>query len=221
MRKLVRYIVGNTYRPLLVKYLSGTTTYTYKNIHLQIPPGVFHPGFFFSTKLLLKYISKLPLAGQTILELGAGSGLISIYAAGKGADVTASDINTVAVSGLKKNSFSNKIQMTIIESDLFARIPKQAFDLIAINPPYYKKNGSSGKEYAWYCGENGEFFNGFFNGLDNYLHSKTQVLMILCEGCDIEMVKAFAAANNFIMKCVFTNQNMIERNFIYKIERIE
>jgi release factor glutamine methyltransferase len=219
MRKLLRYIVGRTYKPLLVKYLSGTTTYTYKNIRLQISPGVFHPGFFFSTKLLLKYISTISLAKKTFLELGAGSGLISIYAAQKGAHVTATDINHIAISGLKKNSHQNKTPINIIESDLFAAIPKQSFDVIAINPPYYKKNPVSDKDYAWYCGENGEFFQNVFKKLHDYIHAKTELVMVLCDGCDIEMIKTFASGNGFYMRCVFKSNNMIEKNFIYKIEK--
>lgn len=219
MRKLFRYIVGRTYKPLLVKYLSGITNYAYKNIRLQIPPGVFHPGFFFSTKLLLKYISTISLAKKTFLELGAGSGLISIYAAQKGAYVTATDINNIAINVLKKNSYQNKAQLTIIESDLFVAIPKQSFDVIAINPPYYKKNAASAKEYAWYCGENGEFFRILFAELSNYIHVKTEVIMVLCDACDIEMIRTFASCNGFYMRCVFTSNNMIEKNFIYKIEK--
>src|SRR4029078_3746499 len=97
MRGLVKYIVSTTYRPLLVKYLSKTRIYSCKGITLEIPPQVFHPGFFFSTRFLLRYIEKDRFRHRTVLELGAGSGLLSIYAARKGAMVTATDINPVAV----------------------------------------------------------------------------------------------------------------------------
>ena len=62
MRKVFKYIIGKTYRPLLVKYLSKTRVYRYKDIVLEIPPEVFHPRFFFSTKLLLAYVSRMNLA---------------------------------------------------------------------------------------------------------------------------------------------------------------
>lgn len=84
----------------------------------------------------------MPLKGKKFLELGCGSGLISIAAAKKGARVTASDINPVAVEFLVKNSEENKVEIEVIESDLFNDIPKQPFDIIAINPPYYKKAGN-------------------------------------------------------------------------------
>src|SRR5205085_2367128 len=95
--KIVAYLAGNFYKPALRRYLSRERVYRYEGISLQIHPEVFHPGFFFSTKLLLRYLLQLPLHQRSLLELGAGSGLISFAAARAGADVTASDINPVAV----------------------------------------------------------------------------------------------------------------------------
>jgi release factor glutamine methyltransferase len=131
----VKYIVGSTWQPLLRKYLSKTRRYRYKNIRLQVPSSVFHPGFFFSTRLLLDQIKSCSLQNKKLLEPGAGSGLISIYAAKKGALVTSTDINPVAVECLKENSRENHVQINILRSDLFDKIPAQHFDLIAINPP--------------------------------------------------------------------------------------
>src|SRR5690349_19019470 len=159
--------------------------YTYKGIRLVIPPAVFHPGFFFSTRLLLRYIAALPLKNKLLLELGAGSGLIALYAARQGAQVTATDINPVAIQSLEMNRHSNHIPLTVIESDLFTNIPKQAFDIIAINPPYYKKQPGTPAEYAWYCGERGEYFQQLFSGLQPYIHAQSMVLMVLCYGCDL------------------------------------
>src|SRR4029079_10565830 len=109
MNTALKHIVAHTYKPLLVKYLSKTRVYRYKDIRLSIAPGVFHPGFFFSTQLLLQYISKLPLQGKRFLELGCGSGLISIAAAKMGAMVTATDINPLATEYLKENSRRNNV----------------------------------------------------------------------------------------------------------------
>ena len=75
-----------------------------KTLNWKYPPEVFHPGFFFSTRLLLKLYQTIAIAGKSFLEPGCGSGLISIYAAKKGAIVTATDINPVAIEFLKKNS---------------------------------------------------------------------------------------------------------------------
>ncbi len=219
MRTAIKNIVARTYKPFLEKYLSKKRVYTYENIKLQIPPEVFHPGFFTSTQFLLQYLKKLSLPGMSFLELGAGNGLISIYAAKQDAKVTATDINPVAIEYLVVNSSQNKTRINIILSDLFENIPSQWFDIIAINPPYYKKDPQTLLDHAWYCGENGEFFFELFNRLPAYIHEKSEVIMVLCEGCDMKMIEEAAMQNGFKLNCTEMKQSLIEKNFIYKIER--
>lgn len=218
MKRFVKYMLHTTYRPLLVKYLSKSRTYSYKGITLEIPPAVFHPGFFFSTKMLLRFISNKNLAGRQVLELGAGSGLLSIYAAQKRANVTASDINPVAVDCLRSNAENNGVLIDVVHSDLFANIPVRPFDLILINPPYYKRKPLSARDYAWYCGEHGEYFQELFDGISPYLHDGSEVYMVLCDGCDLEMIDGLAAQNRFRMRCVNKNLTWIETNYIFKLE---
>jgi release factor glutamine methyltransferase len=202
---------------LLTKYLSKTRTYSYGNIRLEILPQVFHPGFFFSTRLLLRCISALSLQGQRFLELGAGSGLISIYAAKKAALVTATDINPVAIECLHRNCDQNKVKPEIILSDLFADIPEQLFDIIAINPPYYKKQPQTMADHAWYCGENGEYFEQVFIKLGKYIHKNSIVLMVLSEECDINMISEIASGHNFKMQKKITKKSLWEYLYIYQI----
>lgn len=218
MRSTIKYIVGSTWQPLLVKYLSKARTYQYKDICLQIPVSVFHPGFFFSTHLLLKQIKNLSLKNKKFLEPGAGSGFLSVYAAKQGALVTATDINPAAIKCLEENSYQNKVHINIIESDLFDDIPPQTFDIIAINPPYYKKDPESYSDYAWNCGENGEYFQKLFRQLKEYVHAETKILMVLCDGCDTNMVKSMAGEKGFAMQTILIKENVLEKNFIYQVE---
>ena len=220
MRNILRYIFRKTWQPLLSIYLSKERNYSYKNIRLKISPEVFHPGFFYSTRFLLHYLQRYPLEDKILLELGAGSGLISIYAAKNGSAVTATDINPVAIQYLQKNSLANSVSLRIIESDLFNNIPVQQFDFIVINPPYYKKKPASYKDYAWYCGEHGEFFEGMFPNLKKYMHPDSIVLMVLFDGCDMNMINQLAEQTGFMLKCVQSRQKLIEKNFIYKIESV-
>ena len=193
--------------------------YRYGNIRLEIPPQVFHPGFFFSTGLLLRYILTLPLQGERFLELGAGSGLISIQAAKKEAIVTATDINPIAIECLRRNCEQNNVKTEIILSDLFADIPEQSFDIIAINPPYYKKQPQTMAEHAWYCGEKGQYFEQLFATLGKYMHKDSIVLMVLSEDCDIPMISELASCYNFSMQKKLTKSSAWEHLYIYQIFR--
>jgi len=153
------------------------------------------------------------------MELGCGSGLISMVVAEKGATVTATDINPLALGFIKKNCLHNNLQLKTFQSDLFNDIPEKEYDIIAINPPYYKKNPVTLRDYAWFCGENGEYFERLFTSLHSYMHADTEVLMVLFDGCDMDMIHEFAAANNFLLTCVQSKQNILEKNFIFKIEK--
>jgi release factor glutamine methyltransferase len=167
----------------------------------------------------MRFIDGLNIQGKTFLELGAGSGLIAFNAAKHGAVVTASDINTVAIEYLKKNRRSNNLNVQVIASNLFASIPKQQFDIIAINPPYYKKNPVSEADYAWFCGENSEYFVSLFKQLGEYVHSNSGIYMILCDGCDIELIKTIAASYNFNFTLQQATKNIVEMNYIFNIEK--
>lgn len=217
MRKILRFFTTIFYKPLLVKWLSKERNYKYQGIRLAIHPQVFHPGFFFSTKLLLRHLSGFTLHGKQLLELGAGSGLISISAARNGACVTASDINPVATEYLKRNALYNKVQLTVIHSDIFGNIPKNVYEIIAINPPYYFRQPVDWKQYAWNCGESGEYFRDLFSSLGNYIDTESVVLMVLCEAANRSRVRQIANGYGFEMECVKEVSNLLEKNFIYQI----
>lgn len=217
MERTIKYVAERFYKPLLERYLAATRTYVHRGIRLEIPPGVFHPGFFFSSKFLLRWLARQPLQGRTFLELGAGSGLISIFAANRGAVVTATDINPAAIQCLQTNRGLNSALLEIIHSDLYTSIPSRAFDVIAVNPPYYRKHPETDMEMAWYCGADGEYFDGFFGGLAGYTHFASDVWMVLCAGCDLEMIQGLAARHGWKMECVWTRRNIIERDYIFRI----
>ena len=218
MRSAIKYVTGRFYRPLLTRYLSAKRIYTYKGIRVEVLPGVFHPGFFFSTKLLLRHLDMGPLRGRTLLELGAGSGLISLFAARKGALVTATDINQLSIKCLEINRALNGVLVDVIYSDLFQEVPPGRYDIIAVNPPYYRKQPETDAERAWYCGPNGEYFEGFFRGLAGYVHDRSDIWMVLCDGCDLDMIQRLALRHGWMLKEVYASHNLLEKNFIFRVE---
>ena len=220
MNAVVKYVVGHTYKPWLEKYLSKKRIYNHNGFRLHIPPEVFHPGFFFSTKFLMNYLDRFQLQGKLLLELGAGSGLISFHAAKQGARVTATDLNQTAVEYLKINSSENGVDVRIIYSDLFNELPAEKFDFIVLNPPYYKKDAETEKELAWFCGSKGEYFERLFEGIGKFIHEKSEVLIVLCDGCDLEMIQAMARKEGYAMDLLCSKKTLIETNFIFNIKKM-
>lgn len=205
-------------QPIISRRISRASEYVYHGITLHIPAGVFHPKYFFSTKYLLKQLTALPLQDQTFLELGAGNGLISISAAKHGAQVTASDISELVVKTLKQNALDNNVSIQIIKSDLFNQIPKQTFDIIAINPPYYPKQARNDLEMAWYCGVNFEYFQALFSQIKDYMDTSSLVLMVLSDGCDIAKITSIAKTNGLSFTLFHQQKIWWEKEFIFRIQ---
>ena len=108
MRKILKRIVSPILVPFVRWYLRKERKFVYDGITTCIFPGVFHPGFFHSTKFILSYLTDKDLAGKSFLELGCGSGLVSIVAAKAGGNVTSSDLSLRALENTKHNANLNK-----------------------------------------------------------------------------------------------------------------
>jgi release factor glutamine methyltransferase len=93
---------------------------------------------------------------------------------------------------LEENNKRLGLNVRIIESDLFDKLPQQAVDFVVINPPYYPKNPLNDSERAWYCGAEFEYFEKLFSQLNNHIQSSTIVLMSLSEDCDIQKISKIA-----------------------------
>jgi release factor glutamine methyltransferase len=219
-RKRILNLAHPILRRLTFWYLSKPRVVRFDAIRINVLPGVFHPGLFFSTKILLRHVidKQIPLQGRQILELGAGSGLLSFYCAAQGARVTASDISKLAINNLKQNAEQNKLPISIVESDLFQEIDPNEFDIIFINPPYYPNDPVNENEMAWYCGSGFEYFKKLFDQLKAKRRKNNDVLMILSEDCNIPMLKSIAKQYNQSMNLLSTKQSWGEENYIYSIK---
>lgn len=124
-------------------------------LRLAVPPTVFHPKFFRTTKFLGEYLRRMDLRGRSLLEMGCGSGILSLLAAQRGATVTAVDINPAAVAATRANALTNRLgeSVTAVVSDLFSGLPgKGEFDFILWNPPFYPQDPTDDASHAWNAG---------------------------------------------------------------------
>jgi release factor glutamine methyltransferase len=217
MRTFLKKITHPFLKFGLNTYYSKSRNFTYDAITIKIHPDVFPPQLTFSTKILLAFIKELDLENKTFLELGCGSGIISLLAAKKKAIVAASDINQTALDFLDNNSAKNHLKVKTIYSDLFQNIENTAFDYIIINPPYYPKTATSIKEQAWFCGENFEYFENLFVQIPNNLTTSTNCFMILSQDCDIEKIKAIALKNAIAFELILKKKELVEANYIFRL----
>jgi len=112
-------------------------SFQYNSLKINLHYEVYEPSE--DTFLLLDSINVK--TNQKVLEIGAGTGIISLYCAQKGATVICSDINPYATKIINKNKQENQKQLKgsieVRTGDLFEIVQeKETFDIIIFNPPY-------------------------------------------------------------------------------------
>ena len=219
MRTFFKKITNPVFKRLFLWYHSKSRKFTYKGISVNVPLEVFPPHFTISTKIILSFLTNLNLKEKTLLELGCGSGIISLFSASKGAIVTASDINKIALQNLDDSSIKNKLPLTTIYSDLFENILQTHFDYIIINPPYYPKAPKNIKEQAWFCGENFEYFERLFYQISNKIDFEN-IYIILSQDCDLKKIQSISAKNKLKMKMILKKTVFFEDNYIFQLQQI-
>lgn len=224
LRRVEKKLMSMFYKPFVEWYTSRETTYKYTDLYIKVKPGVFHPGFFYSTEFMLEFFEFINFNRKNVLEIGSASGLISIVAAKGGGFVTAIDINPVAIENTRINVDSNlsKIEqgggkIDIIESDLFDNLNNKIFDLLIVNPPFYKNKVKTLAEHAWNAGENMEYFEKLFSKCKDHMNNESEMYMVLSEDCDFEKIFLIAKLNRIEIKTVAVKHFVTESLYIFKM----
>ncbi len=217
IRRLFRALMYHVYRPLLLRYLAADRTYCYDGFDLVVRQGVFHPAFFGSSKVFARFLKHQRLLNQEVLEIGCGSGLLALTAARAGGRVTACDINHAAVACTRENAQRNGLDVKVVASDLFNNVPRRAFDVVIVNPPFYAGDPTDDASHAWYCGTEFDFFHRFFNDLDRYTHAESRVWMILADTCDMDNIRRVAEQYNRTLLECYRQKKFMETFWVYEV----
>lgn len=92
--------------------------------------------------------------GEKVLEIGPGSGIVSIQCALNGAEVVCGDINPKAVALTRRNAEANGVSVKAMESDVYSAIEGR-FDTIVFNLPYLPVEDEGELAKAWSGGKDG------------------------------------------------------------------
>lgn len=184
-----------------------------------VRPTVYNPKVFISSEIFAAYIKTLNLSGKNILDMGSGSGIVSIFAASKGANCVACDINPVAVRCITENALQNKLssQIKVYESDLFESIKSAngaGFDIIFFNPPYYKGNPRNNFERAFKGGPNLEVIDKFLLEAKNHLAPKGKLCLLVSTDMDMDDLYSRLQNTGYTYKILLSNKKFFETFYI-------
>lgn len=215
-RSLGKRIISKVLVPVTKTYLQKPRSAKLLGMILDVPPGVFHPTLYFSTRSMCRFLGTIDLKDKKLIEIGCGSGAVSIYAAKKEALVFCCDINPLAVSTTQLNALKNDVHITAFTSDLFEGTNEAGFDLIINNPPFYPKDPTNLEDNAWYAGKDHDYFKRFFFQSKKKLKIGGVIYMVLSSDCDLPTIKSIAQGFSFITKVEAIQQHFIEKTFILR-----
>ncbi len=121
-----------------IQYLIGNVDFY--GYQIDVNPSVLIPRFETETLVekTLSYIDKYHLDGVKVLEVGTGSGCISIALKKErdSLDITAIDISDDALKLAKLNAKKNNANINFLKSDVFDFRTNDKYSIIISNPPY-------------------------------------------------------------------------------------
>ena len=122
--------------------------------------------------------------GQSVLEIGTGSGIVAMYASRLTYNITVTDINFDACELARKNFEDNGIEnIEILFGNLFEPVKNRKFDVILFNTPYLPTEEDEVLDdtinYAFDGGLNGrKVIDLFLNEVGNHLNDNGIVQII-------------------------------------------
>jgi methylase of polypeptide subunit release factors len=190
---------------------------------LSVPPTVFHPGFYFTSKILAERLRRIDLSGKHVLDAGCGSGILALAAASSGARVTALDINPAAAAATnlnaRRNGFGDRIQAIVV--DINSGVPDAigSVDMIVVNPPYYQDAPRTLADRAFKGGASNEFVEMLAEASSRILAPDGSIILILSSDVDEATVLQPFASRFFRRTTLCETRRLFERLTVFQLEK--
>ncbi|HTY91198.1 MAG TPA: HemK2/MTQ2 family protein methyltransferase [Methanocella sp.] len=187
----------------------------YRNKEFELLDDVYDPGE--DSYLLVEAALKEIKPGDRVLEVGTGSGVVSLFIKDISPYVVATDISPIAC----RNARINEVQA--IRADLFSGICSR-FDLIIFNPPYLptvpEERLETWLDRAFNGGLTGrKEIERFVKDIDRILSPGGRVLTVISSITGIGETEALFKEKGFRMETVATEKVPFEKLVVLKFSR--
>ncbi len=178
--------------------------------------------------LLISAIRKhLKSKNETILEMGAGSGVVSIYLSDYVSKIYAVDIDKEAITYAREEirKASSRREKPIknihlINSDLFSSVGKELrFDLIVFNPPYLPNEKKIENDIALNGGPEGnEIIIKFLEQAKDYLNINGEILLLFSSFSKRNKILKKAKELGYKAKLLSKKTIFFEKLYVYSFK---
>jgi methylase of polypeptide subunit release factors len=188
---------------------------------LTVPPTVFHPKVFLTSKYFAGFIGNLNLAGKTVAEVGTGSGILSLAAARAGAErVVAIDINPNAARAASNNARDNGLgdRVSGVCSNLMSGLaPRPLFDVIITSPPSFPGEPRDLADRAWHAGPGYRDIAALFDQARERLAPGGVVYLLLSSDSDLARLGELIHRAHFSAHLIGKRSIFIEDFILYEL----
>jgi len=159
---------------------AGLLLYTWRGWVFRVADPVQPPkagSLFFCRNLPVR-------AGERVLEIGCGLGLVAVMAAKAGAAVVATDVVPEAVETTRLNALVNGVEVDTRVGDCYAPVAGERFDLVCSNPPQMPTPPGRSRTDAVAAADNGgvdgwEILDRVIDGAAEHLHPHGRVVFTI------------------------------------------
>ena len=189
---------------------------------LLVRPTVFHPRYFLTSEYFARFISGLDLAGQRVVDVGTGSGILALAAARAGAArVLAIDINPNAALTASENARANGLgdHVSALCSNLLSAIaPRPFFDVILSNPPSFPGKPRDLADRAWHAGPDYSDIAALFDQTRERLASGGRLYLLLSSDSDLDLLGMLVKNARLRAQQVGERSIFIESLILYELQ---
>ena len=159
---------------------------------------------------------------KRILEIGCGSGVISLALARRGMEVVAVDISPEACRNTLINFKRNRIHgvVHVVNGDLATAFRKGVeFDMVVSNPPYLPVEQSPREDSSWAAGEDASFIKRLLESALPLVSSHGVLLLVQSSLSGVDGLKKTLREKGFLVEEASCKGFFFEKIILLKISR--
>ncbi|GEM_PF-1300865 len=203
----------------LLHMLMSGKTFKINNARVEVCKNVFSPVFTLSSSLLAKVSTIEVRSNDIVLDLGTGSGVLSLILARKSFFTVASDISLdaarCALKNLKKNSLNAFCD--VVACDLTSAFREKAFSLVVFNPPYLEGKAKNALEKAWI--DDSQTAKRFFLDSKRVLKKYGRILLVYSDLGPLDQLLVEATKENWWFAKMTERRTLWETLAVFKFTR--
>ena len=194
----MKYSLHQTVEPFLDKVRSHTQLYMTRVLGKEIIvfPNVMSPKYDWSSRFVIEHMPDQ--RNKDFLEIGSGTGIISVFAGLQGANITAVDINPAAVSNTRENMKKYGLQGEVYKSNLFDKVTG-GYDTVLFNAPYHGATPEDALEMS-VTDADYQTLGRFLDAVGSYLNPGGEVLLGFSDTGDVDLLHREIIRNHFYVK---------------------